>query len=1232
MDKNQILDDLISLYTGPLIVVRPFPKATEKILKCAGCSPLEMVQNIIKRHPKSSAFAFEGFNEVETLKQNDLAQSLMDSLKKNDREVGKTLENTLGDKNEKYSKWFRDWCITLAKILRIKAGERFEAPLERNGVFIFVDNEDDFNQLEEVMEKYRDFPVTIILFSQGDSTEFSQVISKYNAQYLILQTFEDFNDYSNLFEFVSKFIHSCYKNLETNVINLNSAFKGIKLSSKIIKSPEPQRNLPNLYMLMCDELGTRNETTINNVSKSTLEHEIHALSHLFYGIHLYNCKFKSQNSQEKYNTSEDSDKNVEIPNIISHFDKAISIYNKQECQWESFFTNTLSVLLGEYEEFNKLLSNNYILQPSTQNEFARSAIFIELSSNLCVKQKKKIFQLVMAGRLFSQAGLENLSKRCYLSCLDEYEDWYITHEHLYGLLAAFDDNFLVNCLNILSNAYENKYISYSSQEELHSSSDSEQSGEVDLASWKQASGNQIYYLKILMKIQSFSMKTKYLKNTPISAPFLNYPTIYYSHDLKLPLVDDKTPFLVRVPIVYLRNNGVNGTNLKLSTTYVDDLYEKLLDNSFTDPLWQKCMKFYNIKDHTKKTFLPPTDRSNGSDYMINTKLKLSLQLLNPLNIPIYCHNFKILVQELDSTNLKKNDSVQQCENKVEENEQKVSDLKWVDCEILAKDNEEGFKLGEFEKKNLILSFTTSNTGSFKIVGLCWNLFGEVVFWSPVYTVGRKQVKEVCKKISLTEFINQREVDKSLYFNVFKDMPRFIYFFRKVSDLTLLSNTVFYKKSDVETSDYDNLVRKYMEMYKDDTVNMKSSEVVENENLCLFDCFNGESSLIEISLQNVKETPIKSLVLRFKVFGAFSIPPYPVSYKLSTPNISITRSTDPYDLESVFSSKEILESVTTVKHKYDPDRLTKIINSSWSVINLPNFKVKEISLTEKMYEVCMQFNDDSINLQKKTLSVYLFFQPLMVMDGISLINGSISVSPKHGLDLVVPFKLFFRCLKGPTFNAHFNYKDVIMIKAINNSKEEIVQLKFSVNDEPVKSTNSELCPVPPKNTMNFAIPVENTLKYLSDGNNLSALDTSDRMRFSVFWATPLRFGLFNGNVEFLEYKVLVSLTVSKTELKLSDEPVIVNLVLTVHNISSELLDSMSVYPVIKHQEDSLISFIGVTKNRVDSINPGSFKSIEFTIIIPVPGIYHFSPQNFKLVGPLEQDVIYQDNINTIIVYD
>ncbi|EAN34171.1 hypothetical protein TpMuguga_01g00933 [Theileria parva strain Muguga] len=1340
---NRILDDLISLYVGPLIVVRPFPRAAEKIIKCAGCSPLELVQNIIKRHPKSSLFSFEEFNTLETLRENDLVQSLLDSLEKNDREVGKTLENTLGDRNEKYSRWFQDWCFTLAKILRIKANERFETALERNGVFIFLDNDDDFRQLEEVLENYSGFPVTIIYFSHGNATNFSVVINKFNVQYLILQSFEDF-DYSKLFDFASKFIDSCYKNLESNVTSLNAFFKGVKISSKILKSEpqkipksepqkipksepqkipkseplkiiksEPLKNLSNLFMLLCDELGTGNDSFISSVSKSTLDHEIHALSHLLYGIHLYNCKFKPQSPGEKQ--GEDSDKNIEISSIISHLDKASLIYNKHEHPWESFFTNTLSVLLGEYEEFSKLLSNNAILQPSTKSEFARSAVFIELSSNLCSKPKKKIFQLVMAGRLFSQAGLENLSKRCYLSCLEEYEDWYITHEHLYSLLATFDENFLVNCLNILSNTFENIYTNYSYENNYtnHSFSHLHQTDSTELSSqcseltsqgrklgsqclelpseswklgsqsWRQVSGNQIYYLKTLMKLQGFRMRTKYLKNTPISAPFLNYPTIYYTHG-NLPLVNNKMPFLVRVPIIHMRSNGVNGTNVKLSTTYVDDLYEKLLDNSFTDPMWQKCLKFYNIKDHTRKN-LYPAEKSKGSDYMINTTLKLSLQLLNPLSIPVDCHDFKILVQEIDPSNKEKVNPIKVSDNNSEhldnnserlDNPDEHSDnselcnLEWVDCEILSRDKE-GFRLGEFEKKSLILSFTTTNTGSFKIAGLCWNLFGEVVFWSPIYTVGKINTVpkvntvskvntvgnmntvgkidkvgkidavdrldtigkkgltgEVGKKISLREFINEREVDKSLYFNVFRDMPCFRYYFRKVSDLALLSNTVFYPKRDSDTSNYDNLVRKYMEMYSEATESMKSEEL-ENENLCLFDCFNGESSLIEISLQNTQETPIKSIELRLKVFGAFSVPPYPVSYKLSTPNISITTPTDPFDLESVFSSSEILDSPSTVQHKYDPDRLSKLIQSSWSVINLPNFKVKEVSLTEKMYEVHMQFNDDAINLHKKALSVYLFFQPLMVMDGISLINGSISVSPKRGLDLVIPFKLFLRSLKGPTFNAHFNYKDTILVKAINNSREEITQLKFNVNGEPVETNYSELCPVPPKNTMNFPFPLENALKYLDPA---SLQNSSDRMRFGVFWATPVRFGLFNGNVEFLEYKVLVRLTVSKTQLKFSDEPVIVSLFVTVHNISSESLKSLAVYPLIKHHQDSLISFVGVTKNRIDAIDPGCSKSIEFNIIIPVPGVYHFSSHNFKLVGTPEEHVTYQDNTNTIIVHD
>ncbi|UKK00699.2 hypothetical protein MACK_000773 [Theileria orientalis] len=1493
MDNEALFKELVEAFCGPIIVVRQFPHSVSRLKECAGTSGIQILKNAVAGNIKASAFSFADYDHILGLLNKDLEHNLLDSLRYNDKLVSESIDYELGHYYTDYSKWFKDWCVTLALGLRVKRHKRYKIPIERNGVFIFIHQKDDLSQLKQVIDERADFKLSIVYLSEEYPEEFTSLMTHYTVDYCIVNTKEDVASSPQLIELLEKHINSCYELLEWNVESLQSSVRNVKLTSKMLSSSEAEKNLGNLSLLMCEELALGKDAAIYTIIKSNLDHEVLALSEMLQGYYFYKYSSDKVNEHtQPLNQGDESDRSTGY-SVLSHFEKAIAHFNRHNCVYESFYMSILSLLIGDSEELNKLLAKNSLLELTTTSDFARSALCLELSSIRCKKVKRKNFQLVMAGHLFNQATFENLSKRCYLACIDEYEGWDVSKQHLYGLLGNFDSRFIVNSMNIISSAYENRYsnqytydfqlFTQGTQQYDVGQTRSAQSIKVD-GGQRQAVGEEpagegkemvrehvkpvgedkeseqaqdaqdrrsetsesssdsgsgvisadkeIYYLKKLMKLKTFQNNTKHQLSTPISGSFQNYPSIYYVHH-ELPKIEGLTPFLVRVPIIYLRKNGIIGTNVMISTCYVDDLYEKLLENSFRDTTWQKCMKFYNIKDHVKKDFFSAESKNKVTNYMKNSKLNLSIQLLNPLNLALDCSNFKILVelvgnngssnglsssdratilskraskdsevgsvsavpegdtsvnkvtgdvaQESVDTNNQSvstnsieetsnsntghsienhddtgnsetrnsintisspgNDSPRvandEAENKGEsQGENKAENevdgkYRWVDCEILSQDKNEGFHMEPFEKKDLLLTFRTGEVGSFKIKGVCWKLFNCVYFWSPVYTVGKKLKNyEACKRVTLEEFISQRAIDKTLYFNVHEDRPKLKYSFRKVSDLSHLKKSVFFTKKDLEYVNYDNQLMFYTEKYSKSTSELgvdqlkpegeevgpfcnqnssdqekqgkervsdkqvDSGQKLNTENLRLFEYFNCESGLIEILLQNLENNPINSLMLRFKVLGTFKIAPYPVSYKLYSADCG----------DGLFDSKNSNRQVKSGHlgldhHSHcgvEPDS----IETSWNVINFPNVKVREDSLTEKMYEVYMRFKDDRITLHNHSLSIYLFVEPIKFLDGIALIDGSVSLSPKTGLDLLLPFKLFLKVKAGPEFTGYFDYKDSVKIHVQNRSSEHIKGLEFAINDKPVRSTHKvkehtdywpksadtsavvngdlypsvafnvdsanddvvapgsiacspdfsvngsvltvdavntnlggdpgyELVDIPPRSTAGFVVPIENPIQILADKHNKS----EQKLHFTVFWCTSQRFGVHSGNVEYSQYKLCLSVSSSHRELKFTQEPVVVTLTLTLQNVSTESIKSLSVATIHDYESENMFSFIGVTKRNVSVIHPGKSECLDFSILMSLPGVYNFSPLDFKLVSSLDdKHIFYQDNVSTIILYD
>ncbi|UKJ88299.1 hypothetical protein MACJ_000743 [Theileria orientalis] len=1523
MDNEALFKELVGAFCGPAILVRQFPHSVSRLKECAGTSGIQILKNAAAGNIKASAFSFTDYDHISGLLTRDLEHNLLDSLRRNDNLVSESIDYDLGHYYRDYSKWFKDWCVTLASGLRVRRHKRYKIPVERNGVFIFIHQRDDLEQLKRVINEWAHFKLSIVYLSEEYPEEFTTLMTHNTVEYCIVNTKEDVAKSPQLTELLEKHINSCYELLKWNVEALQSSVRNVKLTSKMLYSSEAEKNLGNLSLLMCEELALGKDGTIYSVIKSNLDHEILALSELLHGYYFYKYGIErvSEHSQS-LNQGEESDRSTGY-SVLSHFEKAIAHFNRHNCVYESFYVSILSLLIGDNEELNKLLAKNSLLELTSNSDFARSALCLELSSIRCKKAKRKNFQLVMAGHLFNQATFENLSKRCYLACIDEYEGWDVSEQHLYGLLGNFDSRFIVNSMNIISSAYENRYSNQytcdfqkptqgvqqhdvsptqsvlstklddgqrpgvgdepvfdgkeTSMEQVKPGGEDKESeqghdaqdrrSETSESSSDSGSGvvsadKEIYYLKKLMKLKTFQNNTKHQLSTPISGSFQNYPAIYYIHH-ELPKIEGLTPFLVRVPIIYLRKNGIIGTNVKISTCYVDDLYQKLLENSFRDATWQKCMKFYNIKDHVKKDFFAADSKNKGANYMKNAKLNLSIQLLNPLNVALDCSNFKVLIERIgnnatardvsnpkvsrnsspkgtdrttttsnsdpatsvpiidqttivpkrfgkdnevgsasggpegdinadkvsgnatqesvdtnnqsvrtysigvtSNTNTNTSDTIGNTNDTVnnetvdssntisgtgnnsprfvdsEDGDQTENEVdgkyRWVDCEILSQDKNEGFHMEPYEKKDLVLTFTTGEVGSFKIKGVSWKLFNCVYFWSPVYTVGKKLKNyESCKRLTLDEFISQRAIDKTLYFNVYEDRPKLKYSFRKVSDLSHLKRSVFFTKKDLEYVNYDNQLMFYTEKYARTTSELRVKQLklegeqsapsftqnpstqehqgeekpgdqqqvnnehqldsdpkLDSENLCLFEYLNGESGLIEILLQNLENNPINSVTLRFKVLGTFKIAPYPLSYKLDSADCA----------DGLLSSKNsswIVKPNNLGTDDHHCGNEPGAIECSWSVINFPNVKVSEDNVTEKMYEVYMRFKDDRITLHSHSLSIYLFVEPIKFLDGIALIDGSVSLLPKTGMDLILPFKLFLKVKAGPKFTGYFNYKDSVKIQVQNKSSEHIKGVDFSINDKPVRSTNQvkeqsdcsvqsadtstvvngyldpghdsnpvivssnvgvgskpglcgngnvdnkgdvvtggsvntdlsgavyELVDIPPRSTFSFVVPIENPIQILADKHNKS----EEKLKFTAFWFTLERFGVHSGNVEYSQYKLCVSVSSSHRELKFTREPVVATLTVTLQNVCTDSIKSLSVATTHDYESETMFSFIGVTRRNVRVIHPGKSVCLDFSILMSLPGVYNFSPLDFKLVSSLDdKHIFYQDNVSTIILYD
>ncbi|CDR94274.1 hypothetical protein, conserved [Babesia bigemina] len=1168
--QASLFERLWRRYNGSCMLVKATASAREAIAAGGFKSCTQLIEEALDSDTSVGEAAKHEFDCEETLEEGDLDTHLLNVIADN------TPDFCAQDIDfDGYPPWFIQWALTLATIARCARNKTLDIDPAGRGIMAFCTSTEDVENVTNMLKGSESTTFRcLVVIGETNSDEF---MDRFKSMY------QDLNHHviniddkplrscitdTAFLAFISKMVELYLSGMRAADNQLKDTTTAPNVPSKTAKGKPANTDtcdVRSLLLLMNSELQSTEATGyIEEVCRGT-EQEIQGVA-LVYSAVLHMKAVKNASTSHDNKTDDAVENPITADNAIADLDKAISIFQKYGAKWDALLTAILMATIGGDLEARRLGSISATMDLKSNADYARAALSLELCTFFTDKLRKKMFHLVMAGHLYLQAGLLNLTKRCYMLAVPLYKEkgWGLASDFLYGTLSRYDPLYCIDALNGLADRCEmincHKYMKNYEDDFLKSPW---YSGEREMT-----------HLRRLMKLSVAEHGEEAIKNknsaAVVSCAYGPYPALVYGRNDGCPL-GESLPYLVRVPVVLLRNSqGVPGQNcglLRMSALYcaggdiretsyntADDFEEqesainkevkkKAEANDAWKPYYEFITDYGNISYRVdpdsgytlpKKRTKPATNYQSGEDSVIK------LELVNPLHIGIHCDDFHVLINGANKNWWEKATVISVHAGMAEVTQSKP------------KDN--FVYLSEGERRHVYLRFKVTNPGVFQVKGLGWKLFGCVSCWVPLYLCGQRKTKgaplDHKEAETLETYLEGRLNHAGLSLSVRDYHPEVGVALSKVTRLPSNARPLD------EDNEHFNNVKQFMSACGEG-----GNYAFEDGYLTMDDAIDGEFVITELVIKNLGDIAINSATLNVKTSGRCRLTNRPIAYSAESRDVRVV----------------------------------------WE--DMARCNLGSIS-GHKSYQVTLQNDSDLLISPKGTLSIFMLVVP-RVIDGpeVICIQGRLKTSSiQHKSEGHVAFWRFYGADRGINVCYDFDHSlpKIIRCHLANNSKKDVKSLSFyDVSGQPLQTRVRS-----PTYMQTFdAIG-------LRKGSQLSSVIpfNPEDAKLTLRWECGHAFGVITSCINIdSSARVLVKVRSETRNMKYKKAPMLARVEFIFENPTDQTIPSMQLEAMPNRPAECHHKwfYVGSLTAKVPAIPPKCSKSVSFDVLLPLPGVYLFA---------------------------
>ncbi|KAK1936296.1 hypothetical protein X943_002621 [Babesia divergens] len=1182
-NQSSLFERLLRQFHGAYILARTTEAAHKKITTSGFRSCTELIEKILVRYSNDQTAAkveFEAESDLLRLAEGDFESQLLDAVTRNVPEFGSQELDFVG-----YPPWFTEWAVTLAKLLRTQRYKTLDIPPDSRGVILFCSSDDDKETIRKMLgDPESSIFRAVVVFGENQARTFLNDLKgtyKETANHVIVNSdskpLEECLMDDTLPMFIAKVGETCIAHNQLALASRERRNSVPHISSKVAKSKPTSADIAamkSIIMAMNDDLyGDSPSGYIDDVCSAT-DYEIQGLAYIYSALSHVNTMKRHIGLPQNEGDYKTAHKRT-LDKAISELDKAINILLKYDCKWDALLAAIFMATIGGDVEARRLGTISATMEIKSKSDFARAALSLELCTFFTAKQRRKMFHLVMAGQLFLQAGLMNLTKRCYMVSLPLYKEkgWNLASDFLHGTLSRCEPLFCIDALNGMADNCEflNCHTNMKSYEES-----------IGKSSWYN-SDREMTHLRRLMKLSvtNYAPDDILEKNAAsvVCCAYSSYPALLYGKK-DIPPLDGNIPYLVRVPLVILRNNeGVPGKNceLLLSESICDvggvssdppyntaddfDMQEatitkKIKAKAEVDPAWKMCYEFinnygnisYRLDSNSLGYNLPKEGVRSASNYPLGADSVIKVEVVNPLHINIHCDDFHLLI---------KNDQEIWWENATVINMKADDDSGQVHQN--PKDN--FVYLVEGERRVIYLKFKVTKPKTFSVVGLAWKLFGCVSCWVPLYLSGQRRTKGAPvhhKGIDhLDNYMGDRLANPGLSLSIHETSPHVAIALSKVTRFPENMRPLN------EVDAHYCTLKRYFQGVDDDL----QDDFNNQGYLSMGETIAGEFVITKLSIKNTGTSPIDSVTLNIKTSGKCDVTNYPLGYRSQASNVMVT----------------------------------------WE--DMAKCNLGCIS-GNKTYQVTLQDESTSLVLPGGVLSIFTLMVPGSEdAPNMLCIQGRLTVSSKiHAVNTHMAFWRFYSTSNGLSVSYKYDHSltDMLQCTVVNKSKKNVESISFYDPD------GSQIIPIvrsPSLEKQRAAIGVRRNSELLS------ALPFQlNWSHVNMSWECGDAFGLVKSEVAIdTRARLLVKIRSTTSSIKYTGKPSIVRIEFVFENPTCRRIPSMQVEARRKQglRDEHNWFYVGLLTGAIPDISPNQSEHVGFDVVLPLPGMYVFTHENLVI---------------------
>ncbi|GBE60571.1 trafficking particle complex subunit 8, putative [Babesia ovata] len=1177
--RAALFERLWRRYHGSCILVRATDAAREAITAGGFKSCTQVIEDALDRDTSVGEAAKLEFNCEETLGEGDLDTHLLNAIADNTPDFCDQDIDFDG-----YPPWFVQWAFTLAKITRCARNKTLDIHPDERGIIAFCSSAENAENVINILKGSESTTFRcMVVMGERNADEF---IDRFKSMYQ-----DDINHYvvnsdeaplrsciadDGFVAFISKIADLYLSEMRTADSQLKDGTNDPHVPSKTVKgkpSNTDASDTKSLLLMMNSELQSAEPTgCIDEICRGT-EQEIQGVAFVYSAVlHMKAINNASISHNDK---AEDSAGNVlTADKAIADFDKAISIFQKYGAKWDALLTAVLMATVGGDLEARRLGAISATMDLKSNGDYARAALSLELCTFFTEKIRKKMFHLVMAGHLYLQSGLLNLTKRCYMLAVPIYQKkgWGLASDFLYGTLSRYDPLYCIDALNGLADRCEmvncHKYMKNYDEDFLKSPW---YSGEREMT-----------HLRRLMKLSVADHGEETIKNKNskaiVSCAYGPYPALVYGLDDGCPL-GESLPYLVRVPVVLLRNSeGVPGQNcglLRTSALYcaggdiretsyntADDFEEqeaainkevkkKAEANDAWKPYYEFISDYGNISyrvDPDSGYTLPKQRTKSATNYQSGEESVIKLELVNPLHIGIHCDDFHLLINGADEKWWEKATVVSVLAGQAEVTQ--------------AKPKDNFVYLSEGERRHVYLKFKVTKPGVFRVTGLGWKLFGCVSCWVPLYLCGQRKTKgaplDYKEADALETYLKGRLPHAGLSLSVRDYHPEVGVALSKVTRLPSNARTLD------EDSEHFDIVKQFM-----CEPGHGGKYMFEDGYLTMDDAIDGEYVITELAIKNLGDLAIDSLTLNVKSSGRCHMTNRPIAYSAESCDVRIV----------------------------------------WE--DMARCNLGSIS-GHKAYQVTLRSDSEMLISPNGTLSIFMLVVPRVidVLDVLCIQGRLKTTSSKHKSEGHVAFWRFYATERGINVCYDFDHSlpKIIRCHVANNSKQDVKSLSFyDTSGQPLKTRVRS-----PTYMQTFDII------GLRKGSQLSSVIpfNAEDSKLILRWECGHAFGVVTSNINIdSSARVLVKVRSEIRDMKYERAPMLARVEFVFENPTDETIPPMQLeaIPNLPAECHHKWFYVGTLTAKVPAIPPKCSKCVGFDVLLPLPGVYLFAGESINIAA-------------------